>query len=42
MTADHITGKLENIISGHQINADDAAWLRGLISHTLPTHKGPP
>lgn len=32
MTADHITGKLENIISGHQINADDAAWLRGLVS----------
>lgn len=32
MTADHITGKLENIISGHQINADDAAWLRGLAS----------
>jgi hypothetical protein len=31
MTADRTTGKLENIISGHGIGADDADWLRAAI-----------
>ncbi len=30
MTQTHIAPKLENIISGHSINDDDAAWLRAL------------
>lgn len=31
MTVDHVTSKLENIISGHRISADDADWLRAAV-----------
>lgn len=33
---DLLRPKLENIISGHRINADDADWLRGLLAAAPP------
>lgn len=33
---DLLRPKLENIISGHRINADDADWLRGLLATAPP------
>jgi len=32
MNRDSRRSKLEGIISGHHVNADDAAWLRGVFS----------
>ena len=32
MTTDHRAAKLENIISGHAINSDDADWLRAIAA----------
>ena len=32
--------KLENIVSGYRINADDAAWLRALAQQPAPPPAG--
>jgi len=34
-----IRDKLENIISGHKINEDDADWLRGIAQQLLDTQQ---
>lgn len=39
-TRESLAAKLENIISGHRINDDDAAWLRALASEPAPVAQG--